>query len=217
MLNKYVLVGALCLSTLAINAQPAERHLQLVDLVIAFAEALVKQSYIEALAEVDTLHGTVPDLYTELTTHGYRTFLANNPEIEQEALRLLDRFANSADEIAEIQAAAAAWNKAISDPQNINGWLHELRLFSLALMKVASDNVDATLVIHPQTKERIYLNNGKFVSAEERIKMGSYMVVTIARHSQRYMAMGHDAYVKFADASPSSAYSHVVAALPLPK
>jgi hypothetical protein len=211
------MAGLLSMSMFAQATNVAERRLQLVDLVIAFAQALVKQGYTEAQEEAGTLYGTVSDLYTELTTYGYRAFLANNPEIEQEAIRLMDRFEHGADEIAEIQAAIDAWNQALQDPHNINGWLHELKIFSLALMKVATDNVDAILVIHPQTKERIVLNNGKFVSAADRIKMGSYMVVTIARHSQRYNAMGHDAYMQFADGRPASAYSALVASLPAPK
>lgn len=215
--KKYAIVGALCISTIAHGADSTERRLQLVDPVIALGEALVKKGYAEAQAETDKLHGTIPDLYTELTTHGYRTFLTNNPEIESETLRLLNRFENASTEADEIQTASEAWNEALKDPKNIDAWSKEFKLFSLALMKVASDSVDSTLVVHPLTKERILLNNGKSVSAEDRTKMGSYMAVIVARHSQRYNAMGHDAFVAFTNNGAPSAYSTVVASLPIPQ
>lgn len=194
---KYVMAGALCVS---VFVQGTERRLELEPVPTLSHESVIKDGYEFAQANVPDgeLSGTVPELYREILEKGYQGFLDSNREIEQRTLEILDLFNNPVSEdTPEIKAAADAFDLAVADPNNVDLWLKEFELFSKALINLVKSRQIGPCKLHPQTAQRIILNNKLQATPEERIEIGAHMAAVTGRFSQRYRAMNEETFVAF--------------------
>lgn len=212
-LRKYLMTGALCVSF--VYGASEDRRLQLERVPTETHEAVIKQGYAFAQAQVSDgeLSGTVPELYAEILEKGYQAFLDTYRDIEQRALEILDLFNNPvAEDLPEVKAAADAFDAAAGDPTNVDLWVDEFKLFSVAILKLVNSRDIKGFKAHPETAERIILNNKLNATAEERIEIAGHMAAVTARFSQRYNIMGDETFVAF-----RKKVATVVATLPKPE
>jgi hypothetical protein len=182
-----------------------DRKLHLDPAPTGMHEHIARISYQKAKDAIGgELTGTVAEFYAAIIKHGYQNFLDNNPDIEQRTLEIMDIFqAPVSEKKPLVKAAVDAYACVLNDPQNIDLWLQELEAFSDALIDLAR-----SLVTLPSFKaladvtQRLIDNNGVSAEPKQRIEMVSCMVAVTARFTQRYLAMGAEAFEEFKKRAP---------------
>lgn len=141
------------------------------------------------IGEGESATGTMATIYYDLKRLGYQGYYDAHQDTAQQAWQIIDQFKLN-DENVYTDTAAWAFNEACKDPQDVDGWLYELSVFSFALVQLAESMPGAEkFKCNIFVAERIANNHGIFGTQEEHDAIAAFqMAVPIAFH-RRFVAM----------------------------
>lgn len=183
-----------------------ERRLHLDPAPTAMHQYIARMSYQKAQEMVGggELTGTIAEFYAAIIAHGYQQFLDNNHDIEQRTLEIMDIFqAPVSEKTPLIKAAVDAYDSALTNPHNVDLWLQEFEVFSEALIDLAGQFITlSSFKALADVAQRLVDNNGIIAEPKQRIEMAACMIAVTARFTQRYLAMGAEAFEIFKKRAP---------------
>ncbi len=172
---------------------------------IKYYDVIVKKCVNQAKEDaLEELHGTVPELYEELSESGCVKFIENHPNMLAKAKVLFNAFGCTEASCPQVQDALDEAKKAKNQALQISGdalqeqrlaaWYNEFKLFSAALMELVKPHTPKEFEQGRLMKDRILLNNGKKFEEKHKIVIGAGTLVVLKGLDERRKAMGDDLF-----------------------
>jgi hypothetical protein len=147
------------------------------------------------LAEGELASGAVPGIYYGLKDLGYQGFADANQAVIEQSLKVITCVDGPTDELIWWSyplavAARSAFQAAAAQPDNVDLWVNELKIFSRALLDMARRS-PYTQKFKPAIKiaDRIAANHGIEGTEEEVAAIAAFQMVVPIRFNQRFEAM----------------------------
>ncbi|MBX9831164.1 hypothetical protein K2X40_04370 [Candidatus Babeliales bacterium] len=135
------------------------------------------------------LNSSVYDLYLEFEQKGLRKFIADHQDAVAKADEMLHKVVKESE--AWFCVAEELNEENSSQETRLSAWSREFFHFSKELIDLAKEegNFPADFVMSASPKERILLNNGKFLSADQIFILRAATLVILGGFTNRYTFM----------------------------